>query len=123
MGKTNWKLITRKNGQKWPPLIPKNANCHFGARLSNWHNSAIFHSIFTFLLLNCLFFRDESKLYLLCLIFRFLAPVLLRGLKWAILRTWTQNHPQKVGTCLGLPLQLISQYRGFQNDRPDPSPP
>ena len=62
----------------------------------------------------------KSKLYLLCLRFRFLATFLLRGITWATLRAWTQNHPQNAGTCPGLPLQLISQNRGFQNDRPNP---
>ena len=50
------------------------------------HNSAIFYPILT------------SKLYLILLSFQ----ILLRGLTWAVLRAWTQNHPQViVGTCPG----------------------
>ena len=65
----------------------------------------------------------KLKHYLLCLRFWFLAPFLLQGLTWATLPAWTQNHPQKVGMCPCLPLQLIYQNRVFQNNRPEPLPP
>ena len=34
-----------------------------------------------------------------------------------------QNHPQNVGTCPGLPLQLLTRNLFFQNERPEPPPP
>ena len=40
----------------------------------------------------------------------------------ATLRAWTQNHPQKVGMCPGVTLQLISQNLGFQNNSPEQPP-
>ena len=46
-----------------------------------------------------------------------------RGLTWAILCAWTQNHPKNFGTCPGLPFQLTFQNLIFQNDRPEPPPP
>ena len=51
----------------------------------------------------------RSKLYLLRYRFWFLTLFLLRGLTWATLCTRTQIQPKNVGTCPGLPLQLISQ--------------
>ena len=30
-------------------------------------------------------------------------------LTWAVLHIWTQNYPQNVGTCPGLPLQLLAR--------------
>ena len=42
-----------------------------------------------------------TKLYTILLSFKFLTHFLLWGLQWAVLRAWTQNHPQVVGTCPG----------------------
>ena len=50
-----------------------------------------------------------TKLYLLWSRFWFLLQFLLRGLTWAVLHVWTQNYPQNVGTCPGLPLQLLAR--------------
>ena len=44
---------------------------------------------------------------------------LLRGLTWAVLHVWTQNNPQNVGTCPGLPLQLLARNPFFQIERPE----
>ena len=38
----------------------------------------------------------------------------------SIARTWTQKYPKNVGTCPGLPLQLLSRNYCFQSDRPEP---
>ena len=62
-----------------------------------------------------------TKLYSLLFIFWFLPHFLLQGLKWAVLHVWTQNYPQNVGTCPGLPLKLLARNHFFQSDRPDPS--
>ena len=42
---------------------------------------------------------------------------LLRSLTWAVLRAWSQNYPQVVGTCPGHHLQPIAQNRV---ERPEP---
>ena len=39
---------------------------------------------------------------------------------YVILHVWTQNYPQNVGTCPGLPLQLLARNPFFQSDRPEP---
>ena len=62
----------------------------------------------------------KAKLYLILLSFRFLAHFLLRGLTWAVLRVWTQNHPQVVDTCPGHHPQPIAQNRFFKIERPGP---
>ena len=41
----------------------------------------------------------------------------------AVLHVWTQNYPQNVGTCHGLPHQPLARNTFFQSDRPDPPPP
>ena len=62
----------------------------------------------------------KAKLYLFWFKCWFMDPFLLQGLTSAVLRAWTQNHPQNVGTCPGLPLQLLAQNHVFQVDRPEP---
>ena len=42
-------------------IYSKKANCHFGARPSNGHNSAIFHSILTFFFLKMLVFSRRIE--------------------------------------------------------------
>ena len=51
-------------------------------------------------------------------------PFFLRGLKWAALRAWTQNHPQIiVGTCPGHHPQPIAQNHVFKKvEGLDPPP-
>ena len=44
---------------------------------------------------------------------------LLRDLTWSVLRAWTQNHPQVVGTCPGDHPQPIAQNRVFKSERPE----
>ena len=51
--------------------------------------------------------------------FRFLTHSLLRGLRWAVLRAWIQNHPKVVGTCTGHHPQPIGQNRVFEIERPE----
>ena len=41
----------------------------------------------------------KAMLYHIFLSFRLLTHFLLRGLTQAVLRAWSQNHPQVVGTC------------------------
>ena len=65
---------------------------------------------------------SKLKLYLYWLRFWCLAPFLLQGLTYVKLCACTQNQPQKVGTCPGLPLQPVSHNQIFQNYRPEPSP-
>ena len=62
----------------------------------------------------------KAKLYQI--FFRFLTHSLLRGLKWAVLRAWTQNHPKIVGTCPGHHPQPIGRNRVFEIERPEPPP-
>ena len=61
-----------------------------------------------------------AKLYQIVLSFRFLTHSLLRGLRWAVLRAWTQNHPKVVGTCPGHHPQPIGRNRVFEIERPEP---
>ena len=61
-----------------------------------------------------------AKLYQIVLSFRFLTHSLLRGLRWAVLRAWTQNHPKVVGTCPGHHPQPIGRNRAFEIERPEP---
>ena len=63
----------------------------------------------------------KAKLYQIFLSFLFLTHSLLRGLKWAVLHAWTQNHPKVVGTCPGH--QPIGQNRVFEIERPESFPP
>ena len=65
----------------------------------------------------------KSKIYLLWFRFWCLAPILPRGLTWVKLCAWTQNHPKNVGTCPGLPLQLISQNQSSKIIGLNPLPP
>ena len=46
--------------------------------------------------------------------------MMLRGLTWAVLRAWTQNHPPVVGTCPGRHPRPIAQNRVFKIDMPGP---
>ena len=62
----------------------------------------------------------KAKLYLFWFRFWFLGPFLLQGLTWAVLRAWTQNHPQNVGTCPGPRIQPLAQNRVFQVERGEP---
>ena len=62
----------------------------------------------------------KAKLYHIFLSFRILTHSFLRGLRWAILRAWTQNHPRVVGTCPGHHPQIIGRYRVFEIERPEP---
>ena len=50
-------------------------------------------------------------------------PFFFRGLPLAVLHVWTQSYPQNVGTCPGLPLQLLAWNPFFQIDRPETPPP
>ena len=61
-----------------------------------------------------------AKLYLILLSCRFLIHFLLRGLTWAVLRTWTQNHHQVEGTCPGHHPQPIAQNCVFKIERSEP---
>ena len=79
------------------------------------HNLVIFHPILTFFFSKCLFFKDKS----FSSDFGFCPSFLLRGLTWAVLHEWTQNYPQNVGTCPGLPHQPLVRNTFFQSDRPD----
>ena len=45
---------------------------------------------------------------------------MLRGLRWAVLREWTQNHPKVVGTYPGHHPQPISQNHVFEIERLEP---
>ena len=62
----------------------------------------------------------KAKLYYIFLSFRFLPLFLLRGLTWVVLRAWSQNHPQVVGTCPGHHPQPIAQNRVFKIEKPKP---
>ena len=62
----------------------------------------------------------KAKLYQIFLSFRFLTHFLLQGLRWAVLRAWTQNHPKVVGTCPGHHPQPIGRNRVFEIERPEP---
>ena len=61
-----------------------------------------------------------AKLYQIVLSFRFLTHSLLRGLRWAVFRAWTQNHPKVVGTCPGHHPQPKCRNRVFEIERPEP---
>ena len=61
-----------------------------------------------------------AKLYQIVLSFRFLIHSLLQGLRWAVLRAWTQNHPKVIGTCPGDHPQPIGRNRVFEIERPQP---
>ena len=62
-----------------------------------------------------------SQLYLILVSFR---PIfLLWGLRWAVLRAWTQNHPS---SCWYMPRpspQPIGEHRVIEIERTDPPPP
>ena len=65
-----------------------------------------------------------TKPYLIFLSFLFLTHFLLRGLRWAVLRAWTQNHPKVVGTyAQAITPQPIGQNRVFKFERPRLLPP
>ena len=55
--------------------------------------------------------KKKAKFYLLALNFGFWAPLLLRGLTWAMMYIWTQNYPQIFGTCPGHHSRLTSKNR------------
>ena len=104
-GLNKFKFDILKNVAKIANLRPKIGQIPLLSLNINWHNSIIFHPIFTFFILNCLVFEtyrmvSKSKLYLFSLRFWCLAPFLLRGLAWVKLCAWTQNHPKKVGRVL-----------------------
>ena len=61
-----------------------------------------------------------TKLYVILLSFQFLTHLLLQGLTSTVLRAWTQNHPQVVGTCPGHHPQPIGKNRDFKFERPGP---
>ena len=92
------------------------------------HNSVIFYPILTFFIFNCFFSKriewcqNQSFIYF--------------GLDFGVWPHFCSdamgkivcmhpNHPIKVGTCPGLPLQLIviSQNQNLQNYRPEPPSP
>ena len=52
--------------------------------------------------------------------FSVLSQSLLRDLRRAVLRAWTQNHPEVVGTCPGHHPQTIGRNRVFEIERPEP---
>ena len=49
-------------------------------------------------------------------------PFLFRGLTWAVLRAWSQNHTQVVGTCPGHHSLPIGQKSVFKIETPKPPP-
>ena len=80
-GQTKFEVDILKNVAKIANLRPKIGQIPLLSLDINGHNSIIFYPILTFFILNCLFLREESKLYLFWLRFWCLAPFLLRGLK------------------------------------------
>ena len=60
----------------------------------------------------------KAKLFHIFLSFRILTHSLLRGLRWAVLRAWTQNHPKVIGP--GHHPQPIGRNRVFEIERPEP---
>ena len=102
-------------------LVKMAMNCH---KIGQEHYFGITRSFFIQFLrffLICSFLNTNrlvtiTKLYFLLSRFWFL----LRGLTLAVLHVWTQNYPQNVRTCPGLPLQLLARNTFFQSDRPEP---
>ena len=117
-----------KNVAKIANLRPKIGQIPLLSLDINWQNSIIFYPILTFFILNCLFLRDESngvQIKALSLLVKILVfgPIFAPRPHIGKIVAWTQNHPKKVGTCPGLPLQSVSHNQSFQNYRPEPPPP
>ena len=89
-------------------------------------NSVIFYLILTFFILNCFFFKKNrmvSKFISFGLYFgywHYFCSEASHGLNCA---HGPKRTFKNIGTRPGLPLQLISQNKSFQNYRPEPPPP
>ena len=125
-GQTKFKINISKNVAKQWGFWPKMSPTATLARPSDGRNLVIFHPILTFFFFKLLVFSrriewwKELSSISFGFGFCFWTPFLLRGLTWAILHVWTQNYHQNVGTCPGIPFQLLTRNLFFQNERPEP---
>ena len=114
-GKTNWKLISKECGQNAHHLAQNGLTATLARDLLMGITRPFFIRFWHYFLEIACFSRridwwqNQSFIYFV-LDFDFWRHFSSE----ATLRTWTQNHPQKVGTCPDLPLQLLSQNWGFK---------